>query len=223
MAEERPLDERERGVLRWRCRRGLVENDLFIEQFFATHGSSLTTRQAQGLTTLLDNGDGSTSFTGPNGSSVLLGSGGTHFENALPAMSNAIAANAIGNGSGPTSHRPFIFLVTDGAQDNQYQYGGGSWSGSNNATTIDQSLCTNIKNRGITLAVLYIPYVQIPNPTTIWNDEDGAANANIPNIPSSLESCATTGFYFAASSPTDINNAMQAMFAQSLQAARLSQ
>jgi antitoxin CptB len=40
------LDERERDLLRWRSRRGLVENDLFIEQFFATYGSQLTRRRA---------------------------------------------------------------------------------------------------------------------------------------------------------------------------------
>jgi ferredoxin len=39
------LDERERDLLRWRSRRGLVENDLFIEQFFATYGSQLTRRR----------------------------------------------------------------------------------------------------------------------------------------------------------------------------------
>ena len=57
MAEDRLLEERERNVLRWRCRRGLVENDLFIEQFFATHGSDLTERQARGLTVLMDLAD----------------------------------------------------------------------------------------------------------------------------------------------------------------------
>lgn len=57
MAEKRLLDERERDILRWRCRRGLVENDLFIEQFFATHGSGLTARHAQGLTVLMDLAD----------------------------------------------------------------------------------------------------------------------------------------------------------------------
>ena len=29
------LDERSFSKLRWRCRRGLLENDLFIERFFA--------------------------------------------------------------------------------------------------------------------------------------------------------------------------------------------
>ncbi|MDR0215150.1 MAG: succinate dehydrogenase assembly factor 2 [Comamonas sp.] len=51
------LDERERDLLRWRCRRGLVENDLFIEQFFATYGDRLTRRHANGLSALMDLAD----------------------------------------------------------------------------------------------------------------------------------------------------------------------
>ena len=47
------LDERERNLLRWRSRRGLVENDLFIEQFFTTYGSQLTQRHATGLSVLM--------------------------------------------------------------------------------------------------------------------------------------------------------------------------
>ncbi|QNP49424.1 succinate dehydrogenase assembly factor 2 [Diaphorobacter aerolatus] len=58
MAEEDTLlDEREASVLRWRSRRGLVENDLFIERFFATHGSRLTVGQARGLSALMDLSD----------------------------------------------------------------------------------------------------------------------------------------------------------------------
>ena len=51
------LEERERDLLRWRSRRGLVENDLYIEQFFATYGSQLTRRHATGLTALMDLAD----------------------------------------------------------------------------------------------------------------------------------------------------------------------
>ena len=40
--------------LRWRCRRGLLENDLFIERFFRHHEETMTTRQAAGLLTLMD-------------------------------------------------------------------------------------------------------------------------------------------------------------------------
>jgi antitoxin CptB len=35
--------------LKWRCRRGLLENDLFIERFFKRHEETLTAGQARGL------------------------------------------------------------------------------------------------------------------------------------------------------------------------------
>jgi antitoxin CptB len=51
------LDERALSKLRWRCRRGLLENDLFIERFFARHESGLTVRQADALGILMDLSD----------------------------------------------------------------------------------------------------------------------------------------------------------------------
>jgi Flp pilus assembly protein TadG len=167
------------------------------------------TTSAGTLTSLIDNGIGSG-----------LGSGGTHFENALPEMNGVITS--IGNGSGAATPQPFVFLVTDGAQNNQIQNGGGSWSGNNGATTLNTANCSLIKNRGITLSILYVPYVPIQNPTTIWNDEDDVANA-IPNIPPSLRACASPGFFYTADTPQDITNAMQDMFLQVLAAARLTQ
>jgi antitoxin CptB len=51
------LDERALSKLRWRCRRGLLENDLFIERFFHHHEETITTRQAAGLEALMDLAD----------------------------------------------------------------------------------------------------------------------------------------------------------------------
>ncbi|KZT13539.1 hypothetical protein A1D30_23155 [Acidovorax sp. GW101-3H11] len=51
------LDTRELSKLHWRCRRGLLENDLFIEQFFTRYESSLTQRHAQGMRALMDLAD----------------------------------------------------------------------------------------------------------------------------------------------------------------------
>jgi antitoxin CptB len=51
------LDERSLSRLRWGCRRGLLENDLFIERFFARHAATLTVRQAKGLDDLMDLSD----------------------------------------------------------------------------------------------------------------------------------------------------------------------
>jgi antitoxin CptB len=51
------LDERALSKLRWRCRRGMLENDLFVERFFLAWGDALTVRQAQGLQALMDLAD----------------------------------------------------------------------------------------------------------------------------------------------------------------------
>jgi antitoxin CptB len=55
--EDALLDERSFSKLRWRCRRGLLENDLFIERFFARHAAGLTVRQADALGLLMDLSD----------------------------------------------------------------------------------------------------------------------------------------------------------------------
>lgn len=52
-----PLDARALDRLKWRCRRGMLENDLFLERFFARHGASLSERQAQALLQLMDLSD----------------------------------------------------------------------------------------------------------------------------------------------------------------------
>jgi antitoxin CptB len=51
------LDERSLSKLRWRCRRGLLENDLFIERFFEQHLATLTQQHALGLNLLMDLAD----------------------------------------------------------------------------------------------------------------------------------------------------------------------
>ena len=51
------IDERALSKLRWRCRRGLLENDLFIERFFNERGEQVTVSQAQGLDALMDLSD----------------------------------------------------------------------------------------------------------------------------------------------------------------------
>jgi antitoxin CptB len=51
------IDERALSKLRWRCRRGLLENDLFIERFFDRHAATLTAAQAHGLEALMDLSD----------------------------------------------------------------------------------------------------------------------------------------------------------------------
>jgi antitoxin CptB len=55
--EEALIDERGLSKLQWRCRRGLLENDLFIERFFRRFAGTLTVRQAEALNGLMDLSD----------------------------------------------------------------------------------------------------------------------------------------------------------------------
>ncbi len=51
------LNERGLSKLKWRCRRGLLENDLLIERFFRRFSETLTVRQATALGLLMDLSD----------------------------------------------------------------------------------------------------------------------------------------------------------------------
>jgi antitoxin CptB len=53
---EAALGIRELSKLRWRCRRGLLENDLLIERLFA-RATPVTETEAAGLTVLMDLAD----------------------------------------------------------------------------------------------------------------------------------------------------------------------
>jgi antitoxin CptB len=51
---DQPLGERALSKLKWRCRRGLLENDLLIERFFDRHQAGLTVGQGEALHRLMD-------------------------------------------------------------------------------------------------------------------------------------------------------------------------
>ena len=187
-------------------------------------GSTITNAAAN-LASLLD--------TGANSN---LGSGGTHFENALSSMNSAITS--VGTGAGSYNALPYVFIITDGSEDYQTQWTGNwgsqNWSSTtavpyqnssavippNSVTTTDY--CTNIKNRGITIAILYVPYQPIADPSTIFNDEDGYANSNIPGIPAALQTCASPNFFYTADTPADINSALLSMFQQAVNTAHIT-
>ena len=152
-----------------------------------------------------------------------LGSGGTHIDRAFSDLNTLITS--VGNGSSTSNTQPFVFLVTDGAQDPQVKgVPNGSWSGSNHATVIDPTtVCKPLKDRGIIISVLYIPYQPIQNPNASFaNNEDGYANSNIQYIPPSLQGCASPGFFYTANTPADITQALQDMFKHSLVTAHIT-
>jgi Flp pilus assembly protein TadG len=181
---------------------------------------------AEQLANLLDTGQNST-----------LGSGGTHFENALSSMNSFITS--VGTGASSSSTLPYVFIVTDGSEDYQTQWSGNwgsqNWSYTasvpyqNSATVVPPNsvdstdYCKTMKTRGITVAVLYIPYGTIADPNSSFaNNEDGYANNNIANIPTALQSCASPNFFYTASTPADIQSALVTMFEQAVSTAHIT-
>lgn len=53
LADDALIDERSLSRLKWRCRRGLLENDLFIERFFRDFENCLTMGQGKALDKLM--------------------------------------------------------------------------------------------------------------------------------------------------------------------------
>jgi Flp pilus assembly protein TadG len=191
-------------------------------------GSTITTF-AQQLASLLDTGVNTT-----------LGSGGTHFENALTQMNSLITS--VGTGTNSTNTLPYVFIVSDGSQDYQTQSGGGwgsqNWTSNatvpyaNSSTNLPPNsedttdYCQTLKNRGITVAVLYIPYGSIVDPNASFaNNEDGYANTNVTNntYSTGLSNCASSGFFYTASTPAQIQTALVTMFEQAVSTAHISQ
>jgi hypothetical protein len=175
-------------------------------------GSAINTAAAN-LAALLD-----------NNTNANLGSGGTNQDAALQAMNSFITS--VGSGGASNNTLPYVFIVTDGAVTPQTKgVPWGNWSGSNHDTTIatPDTNCTTMKNRGIMISILYVPFQPIsPVNASFAGDEDDAANNNIPNIPPSLKACASPGFFFTANAPSDIAAALQQMFKQAVSQAHLT-
>ena len=76
-------DPKQRARLRWRARRGLLENDLMIERFFNKHELSLTDDDVAALTELFE-------ITDNELMDVLLGRKGLPAEQDTPAMQRVV-------------------------------------------------------------------------------------------------------------------------------------
>jgi Flp pilus assembly protein TadG len=168
--------------------------------------------------------------TNTTANNTNLGSGGTRIDTALANMSSRItfSGQPTGDQSAPLQ---YVVLITDGTQDTQVaNANGGTWTGcsspntgcNNSVNVIDPTTsCTPLKNRGITIAVVYVPYQTINPAVASFNtNEIGAANSNIANISASLQACASSpALFYTATSPAQIASTLQTIANQSTQGA----
>jgi Flp pilus assembly protein TadG len=144
----------------------------------------------------------------------------TNFNSALTGANLAISNP--GSGGSSLTPQKVLFLVSDGMNDAAYSGScpnGNNIGGSRCVGPIDPSLCTAIKNRGITIAVLYTTYsVLTTDPWTVQN-----VNPIVPNVNPAMQACATTGYFFAVSPTQGISAAMNALFQKAVANAHILQ
>jgi len=148
----------------------------------------------------------------------------THMYSAISQL--ALQVGTQGNGSSASSPLKFVILITDGLSSDRsgnwncaYWGYDSYWSWQNTCfnsspypTTIDSGECQQIKNSGIILAILETPYVPLTGESpNVQPYEDTVRHVIYPDGPNTasavsaaLSSCASTGYYFQASSSSDI-------------------
>lgn len=142
----------------------------------------------------------------------------TPFDSIMTQMNSVIPTP--GTGASSSSPQKVLFLVTDGVADEYLPYSCTQpTTGGRCQEPLTTSLCTTMKNRGIKIAVLYTTYQ--PLPTNSWyNTWIGPFQPNLSTI---MQSCATTGLFFAVSPTQGISTAMNALFQKALGTAHLTQ
>ena len=149
----------------------------------------------------------------------------TGFSAIMPAIDTAITTPGNGTSGSPLK---YLFFVSDGVAD---EYNPSkclkSTTGGRCQSPIDPTLCDNMKNRGVKIAVLYTTYLQLPtNPWYMtWIDPFNPGPwGPSPNsqIAQNMQSCASPGFYFEVSPTQGISEAMNTLFAKAVMDARIS-
>ncbi|MBS0242427.1 MAG: hypothetical protein JSS20_09635 [Proteobacteria bacterium] len=133
----------------------------------------------------------------------------TNLKTAIQGANSEITSP--GSGSSPSNPQKVLFLVTDGVAD----YAKGS---NRIIETIDPTICTGLKSRGVKIAILYTTY--LPLPTNPYYNAHVAPW--VGTISPKLQACATPGYFFEVSPSQGISDAMSALFLKIAQGARIT-
>lgn len=154
---------------------------------------------------------------------------GTQFDDAVLSLDRELTAT----GDGSKSDRPkkVVLIVTDGVQDGFYT----GWMPPVGLPTSDPSrmsvsggmespvspmACDGLKAKGITVAILYTPYLKFNNP-----DYDLLVGPYADRIEPNLKTCASDGFFFKtpdvlSANVDDFEISMKKMFIETLRSVK---
>ena len=161
------------------------------------------------------------------GNNTSAGVGDSNFSPQVTKFNALVSAN--GTGLLSSSPKNYAFIITDALTD----YAGSSCTYGHCTSAFDPSNCTTLKLKA-TVGTIYTTYLPIylnnnstPNSNGTYN-YDGRytplAKPYIAQLAPNMQICATnTSLYYEASDGPAINAAMKALFASTLQTARLTQ
>lgn len=123
-----------------------------------------------------------------------------------------------GAGNGPNDREKVVFFVSDGVADQPKSACTEPPSGLRCHEPIDPTICRQMKQRGITVAVLYTTYQPV--------EANGYYRQWIkpfqPDIAAKMSDCATPGFFFEVSPSDGIVEAMQTLFLKVISTPRIT-
>jgi hypothetical protein len=135
--------------------------------------------------------------------------GNTNYQASFAKLTSDVDKS--GDGKSSLTPKKAVFIVTDGIHDTGISTSNVSyvWWADHQMGTVDPAFCKTMKDRGVLVGVLYIDYI----PPTVYI---GLMGNVIPGVLANLESCATDGLFFNATTPQAIKTAMQDMLAAAL-------
>jgi hypothetical protein len=153
---------------------------------------------------------------------VALTAGNTFIEESL-TMLRAKVSNG-GDGSTKDKPREYIFFMTDGLRDTPTaKFGGNCIPGYLHCVgLVNQATCKSIKDKNITLGILYARYLPIMvdlnypqfGLNIFYQVLVQAPGVEDPVLAKSLKDCASPGWFFPATDADDISAKVDEMFSQ---------
>jgi hypothetical protein len=140
----------------------------------------------------------------------------TSYDNALSSINAAMPTPGNGTNVSGDSPQEVLFFVTDGVEDEQS--GGARLIQAINGGS-STNYCTEIKNRGIQIAILYTEYLPVP----VNSFYDSYVEPIQPNLGPALQACASPGLFYDAAIGTDLGQALSSLFQAVVQRATLTQ
>lgn len=131
------------------------------------------------------------------------------FAASIGTLTTTIPAS--GSGASAASPRQVAIIVTDGVSDTAVAYNSSisatyvypptpAFSSGNDqgkkVAPIDSSLCSGLKSKGVTVAVLYVPYTPLTSDPTGFYQAEVQTNAPQSAVTANLQACASSSSLF---------------------------